>query len=284
MGKWFLTGGLVLFVLAALAWFVANTRYRAAMDHAKVAWSDIAGQSTPSPEVYTPEMVADLPEIAQRYFGHAIAVGTPLYQRVELKMTGEFLLGERDAQQSYALDADQILAPPSSFVWIAQMSKGALRIRGSDGLHGDQSWTRFWLFDSLAVANLAATPDLDRSAAARPAIEAIWAPATLLPANGAIWTQTGPETAQVTFSKTPAALTLTLEIARNGAVRAVWTQRWSDANPAKTFQLQPFGAIIEAETTFDGFTIPSRVRVGNMFGTPDFLPFFVADLTRVRYF
>jgi len=88
----------------------------------------------------------------------------------------------------------------------------------------------------------------------------------------------------VTFGTNPQAQTITLRIDAVGALKEVWTQRWSDANLTKTFQLQPFGGIIEAEDTYDGFTVPSRVIVGNHFGTDDFLPFFIADLTNVRHF
>jgi hypothetical protein len=37
------------------------------------------------------------------------------------------------------------------------------------------------------------------------------------------------------------------------------------------------------ERTFAGHTIPSKVRMGNHFGTEDYLPFFQAELVDVRY-
>ena len=61
------------------------------------------------------------------------------------------------------------------------------------------------------------------------------------------------------------------------------TMRWSDANPQKTFRLQSFGGTMEAEGTFEGFTIPTRIEVGNHFGTAQYLPFFQANLVAAEY-
>jgi len=66
-------------------------------------------------------------------------------------------------------------------------------------------------------------------------------------------------------------------------VLEVVTMRWSDANPDKTFRLQPFGGNMEAETSFLGFTIPSLIKVGNHFGTDDYLPLFQAQITKAEY-
>jgi hypothetical protein len=76
---------------------------------------------------------------------------------------------------------------------------------------------------------------------------------------------------------------LELTLAPNGAVREVVGQRWSNANPEHVFRLQPFGGTMEADAVFDGYTIPSRVRVGNHFKTEDYLPFFQAEVTRARF-
>jgi len=43
--------------------------------------------------------------------------------------------------------------------------------------------------------------------------------------------------------------------------------------------MQPFAGTMLVERTFGGFTVPSKVSIGNHFGTPDFLPFFQAEIT-----
>jgi len=257
--------------------------YRSAMREADAAWRDIASRPRPPPSLFEPAMVSGLPEIAQRYFRRAIAPGTPLRTTVELEMRGTFLLGDKSRYQTYEMTARQILAPPSEFVWLPHMKSGPMRITGSDGLVAGAPWTRFWLMGLLPVANERASPDMQRSAVFRSAMEGIWVPASLLPQNGVTWEQAGPDTARVTLQKVQPPIVLELTLAADGAVREVVGQRWSNANPEHVFRLQPFGGTIEADAAFDGFTIPSVVRVGNHFKTDDFLPFFQVELTRARY-
>ncbi|MHA6731662.1 DUF6544 family protein [Devosia sp. A369] len=226
-------------------------------------------------------MFSELPEIAQRYFTHAIALGTPLHKTVLLQMQGTFLLGNKASFQSYDMTARQILAPPTEFIWIPSMQLGVMQISGSDALVEGTGWTRFWINGLVPVVKLQATPNLNRSALTRAAMEAIWVPASLLPSNGVTWEQIGPNTARLAFKTGIEPVDMTL--GPDGRVLEVVTMRWSDANPEKIFRLQPFGGTMEAESTFEGFTIPSVVKVGNHFGTDEYLPFFQAQITAAEY-
>ena len=40
---------------------------------------------------------------------------------------------------------------------------------------------------------------------------------------------------------------------------------------------------MEAEGTFDGYTVPVRMKVGNHFGTEDYLPFFQVHTVEAEY-
>jgi hypothetical protein len=278
MWKW-IALGLILLIVAAVA--VAYARYRSAAAEAATAFGDLEARAKPAGEGFNPAALADLPEIARRYFTHAIAPGTPLSTVVRLEMEGTFLLGDKKQYQTYSMRARQVLAPPAEFVWIPQMKSGLMEISGSDALVHGEAWTRFWINGLVPVVNQQTSPDLVRSALARSAMEAVWAPASLLPGNGASWTQTGPDTARLTFSTGIEPVDVT--IGATGRVLEIVTMRWSDANPEKRFRLQPFGGRVEAEATFGGFTIPSQLTVGNQFGTQDYLPFFQARITAARY-
>jgi hypothetical protein len=157
-------------------------------------------------------------------------------------------------------------------------------VGGADLLHRSRASMRFWMFGAIPLVQVAATEGLDRSAAVRPVLEAIWAPASLLPANGARWEQVGPDKARVTYYTGPHPVEMTMTIDERGRVLEVVAMRWSDANPGKVFRLQPFGAAIEDEASFGGFTIPSVVHVGNNYGTDSYFPFFNARIVGAKYY
>lgn len=280
------TGG-IIFIIAFLTllavWLFANNAYRKHMSKAETAWSNIVNTVAPLNLTYSSKMVADLPEIAQRYFNHAIASGTPLSRTVELEMEGDFRLGTKEKSQTYAMTARQILHAPFELVWLAKMKRGPIRISGTDGLHKSHGWNRFWMFKSIPLVQAGASPDLDRAAAARPAVESVWAPATLLPQNGTEWTQLGPNTAKVLFYDTPNQTEITLTLAPSGQVQEIVTQRWSDLGTEKAHQLYPFGGAVSGEETFSGFTIPSQVDVGYHIGTDKFFAFFSARITSAKF-
>jgi len=276
--KWIIAAVVLLLAGGALA---AHLLYRSSMSEAETALADLAARPRAAVGTFAESMLVGLPDVAQRYFRHAIAPGTSLHTTVLLQMEGVFLLGDVDNFTSYAMQARQILSPPSEFVWIPNMASGLMRIDGSDALVNGAGWTRFWINGLLPVANVRTSPDLVRSALSRSAMEAVWAPASLLPSNGVRWEQQGPNTARLSFGTGIEPVYLTLD--EEGRVLEVVTARWSDANPEKTFRLQPFGGTAHAEITFGGFTIPSDLRVGNHYGTGAFLPFFQARVISAEY-
>ena len=236
------------------------------------------------PPRYDPAMVADLPEIAQRYFARAIEPGTPLHRVVRLEMTGSFIMNGN----AMPMTARQILAPPAQgFVWQADIGAGLMRFGGSDGYRradgGEESWTKFWLHGLIPLARIGGTRDHARAAATRVMMEAIWAPATLLPQSGAEWTQTGPDSAEVRFADTPGLEPMRITFDAEGTPLEVVALRWTDANPDKVYRLQPFGGRLLETGRHGGFLIPTRVEMGNMFGTPDYAPFFLATITRAEF-
>ena len=257
---------------------------RKAMRKAQDAYRRLSASVAPPAERFDASQVADLPEIARRYFMHAIAPGTPLYSAVELEMSGTFLLGDKDKCQTYTMAAKQVLRAPGEFVWLPKLRSGPMSITGSDALVGEEAWTRFWLMNVVPVARERTSPDLVRSAQFRAAVElGLWLPTTLLPSSGARWQQIGADEALVTLSPFRPAIDLRLKFAASGAPTEIVGQRWSNANPDKRFQLQPFGGTLLAERSFQGFTIPTSVAVGNHYGMAEYLPFFQATINNARY-
>jgi hypothetical protein len=271
-------------VLVSAAVAYGLSAHRNAVKEAEKAYAEVAACQGPPLKRFELTDIAGLPEIAQRYFRHAIAPGTPLYTVAELEMEGTFLLGGKEKFQTYRLFARQALRPPDQFVWISKMHSGAMTISGSDALVRGEAWTRFYLLGLVPVAQDRTTPDLVRSAQFRAAVEgALWLPASLLPENGAQWEQVGLNEAQVTLRRFRPELVVRLKLDEAGRVREVVGQRWSNANPDKVFRSQPFGGTMLAEATFQGFTIPAEVAVGNHFRTKDYLPFFQVRINKAAY-
>ena len=278
------TIGSGLLVIVSAGGLIGYSAYRRDIGAVDKAYAKVLADAAPSNRRFDPVEVAQMPEIARRYFGHAIAPGTPLYSSAEIRMEGAFLLGDRDKYQAYRMSATQALKPPDEFVWMPRLTSGLMTITGSDALVGGVAWTRFWLLGLVPIANDSMSPDLVRSAQFRAAVEgALWLPTSLLPENGVEWKQTGTDEAELTFRRFSPAIVLRLTLDRDGAVQKVVGQRWSNVNASKRFRLQPFGGTKSGEETFQGFTIPTRMAVGNNYGTDDYLPGFQAHITRATY-
>ncbi len=270
-----------LLLLGVVLGRVFHARDQAQM---RAVWTSLEHAREADPPRYDPAMVEGLPEVARRYFGRAIEPGTPLHRTVRLEMVGSFIMNGN----AMPMTARQILAPPSQgFVWQAEVGSGLMRFAGSDGYHAPAdavtSWTKFWLRGLIPLARIGGTPDHARAAATRVMMETIWAPASLLPQFGAAWTQTGPDTAEVRFADVHGIEPVQLTFDAEGNPTQVEALRWTDANPDKVYRLQPFGGRMLAMGRHAGFLIPTSVEMGNMFGTPDYAPFFLARITQAEF-
>ncbi len=261
------TGGLALRAFADLR---HDARMRAVLD---------AGDAQ-EPSAFDPARLSGLPEPVARYLRFVFAPGAPLFRVAEIEMAGEFGLGRRDAPGYRPMVARQILAAPQGFVW--QMRAGM--IGGSDGLGPGGSWTRFRLFGLVPVARTGFTGDHRRSAFARMVAEALfWAPASLWPGQDCLWEATGPDRLRVTITHEGLSQTVEMVLRADGAPLSMVMPRWSNANPARRWQVQPFGANFSDWRAFGGVTLPARVEAGNFYGTPDWFPFFRAEVTALRF-
>lgn len=231
-------------------------------------------------ERFSPDMVADLPEPARRYFLHAIPTGTPLARVARLEMTGEMRLGYD--QRWLPMRARQVLAPPRGFVWEATVGMGLRRFAGADSYADGQGRTEFRLWDVVPVVR-AGGPDVSRSARGRLAIEAVWCPAALLPQRGVTWTAVDDRTARASLTVDGEPIALTLIVEPDGRLRTATIERWGNLTPDEQYTWIPFGVTVLDECSADGYTVPGRVEAGWWFGTDRQLDFFRATVTRVAF-
>ncbi|MEL7153459.1 MAG: DUF6544 family protein [Pseudomonadota bacterium] len=228
------------------------------------------------PPRFSAAMVEDLPTAARRYFRYAIDEGTPLWTVAKIEMSGQIGMGQRGDPRYADMSAEQIIAAPHGFVW--QANTGWLS--GSDS--GD--WTRFSFAGLLPVVRTGGTDDHRRSAFGRLVAEALfWTPAALLPGSDVEWLGVDDMTAQVTVNQGDHSQTIDLQVNFVGQPVAVRMERWSNVNPDRTYRPQPFGGYLSEFRRFGGFTIPTRIEAGNFFGTPDYFPFFMAEVKGLTF-
>ncbi len=228
----------------------------------------------PTSERFDPRSLDDQPEPVARYFRHALAEGAPLDPAVHLKIRGEMRLAPNEAWRTLA--AESLLAPPRGFVWKSSMGGGSSRVTGYDWLEGEDAGVEFYAIGAVPVAH-ARGLDVRRSAAGRLAIESIMAPASLLPSRGVRWEVEGPDAIRATLRIAGEPCTVALAIDEAGAVRSANLLRWSNQTKDRRFTWIPFGVDVDEERSFEGITIPSRVRVAYWHGTEQRFDFYRAE-------
>lgn len=204
---------------------------------------------------FDPEMVTALPEPTRRWLRHAIAPGTPLHSAAVLEMTGRIRLG-----RWLPFRAGQVQAPPDGYVWAARATLGPLAVTGYDRYADGVGEMRWRLFGRAPVVTAAGT-DLDRSAAGRLALDAIFVPTACL-GPAVTWHPGSDENSAVAeWSVRGLALRPEITVGPDGALLSVTMPRWANPN-REPWGEYPFGGIIEEEAEIRGVRIPRRVRAG----------------------
>jgi hypothetical protein len=270
---------LLLVVVLMQAWRMREARTMEA------AWKQLRGPGSAPAELFSRQMVKDLPDAARRYFLFSIAEGTPLRRVSEIRMGGEICLGSKADPACRPMQARQILASPHGFIWSVQAGTGIMRMTGDDGMLADHSWTRFWLGGTLPVVRAGGDSNHLRASFGRVVAEAaFWAPASLLPGKGVEWVEgSTPQQARVIVKRGALTQAVDIDIADDGRPLRVLISRWSNANPEKEWRLQPFGGTLSEFRRFGGFTLPTHVDGGNHIGTPDYFPFFRARVESITF-
>lgn len=273
---------ILLSVLAIFAILLAGLFTLRQLDHRadRTEMDRLIALQPQTPARYAPQLVADLPEPARRYFNFMIAKGTPLYSVSQIEMEGQFSLGTQDAPNYMGMTATQVLAVPEGFVWKMSGGAGLMRMSGSDS----GRWTRFWIAGLAPVGRFGGDLDHRRSAYGRFTAEAlIWAPAAILPGPTVAWEPLDENTARVVISHGDLEQAVDVTVDADGRPVEIMFQRWSNANPEGVHRLQPFGAYVSDFREVAGYRLPFRVEAGNMFGTDDYFPFFIANVTDISF-
>ncbi len=213
-------------------------------------------------------VLADLPAPAQRYLRHALAEGAPLARSARIAMTGR-MKPTPDAE-FVDLTAEELLAPPVGFLWTAKLSMGPVLIRVRDHYYRGAGEVRVEPFGLVPIQRETG-PDVTRSSRHRLAAEALWMPSALVPGPGVAWEAIDARRARATVTVDGEAIPLTLTVDDAGRLERLTMERYGDVN-VPSWRPIPYGFAVEAEATFGGCTVPTRLRGGWWFGTDRYRP------------
>jgi hypothetical protein len=215
------------------------------------------------------------PEPVERYLTHALPTGKAGPPGVTLTMSGRIKVG-----LWLPFIATQ-RCDGSSFLWRASVGLGPLPPLeatdrydgGTDSMRG-KLLGRWKLFEQTDI-------NVVRSAAARAALEAVFAPGSLLPGRDYTWRAETDDHIVAITDNPPEHVEVHLDIARDGRLLNVVAQRWGEVTKG-TFAYLPFGGDMYEERRFGDLVIPSRLIVGWNYGTDKYIPFFKAAIATAR--
>jgi hypothetical protein len=223
---------------------------------------DLWNSVIPSERRFEPARIQALPEAAQRYFKLAIAPGTRLASAVRLQMHGEIKL-----KSWFPFSAEQVIRWDRGMIWRAAIRMHGISVRGGDSFldgHGSMRWK---LFGIVPIVN-AGGMDITRSAAGRVNVESIWLPSVLCD-DEVSWTASDASHFHAQFTAHGEKAEIDYKIAEAGGLKTVNMPRWGNPEGAE-FHYSDCGGFVDEEGTFDGYTVPTRMRVGWHFGTKRF--------------
>ena len=231
-------------------------------------------------EVFEPEALAGLPERAQRYLTHAIRPGVAVPSRARVTFTGELRM--RPGGRWLRFRAIETLVVARGFVFSARSRLGPVPVTNDERYDDGHAESRIRLFGFVPVVTKRG-PDADRAMRSRLIVESVWLPSTFLPAAGARWATTGDDDLRVSVPVHGEDVTARLRVATGGQLHAVNLERWSDLHDGGAYGPVPFEVEVEAEDTFGGCTIPSRLRAHWWAGTDRQFEFFRAAVQQATF-
>jgi hypothetical protein len=239
---------------------VTGDNRKGRMNTSKPDLDALWNSALPAERVFDPENLANLPQPVQRYLAHSIAPGTPLASAVRLRMHGTIKL-----KRWRKFKAEQVIVRDRGMIWQAKVRMNGMPIRGEDRFVDGEGAMLWKLFGLIPVVR-ASGSDVTRSAAGRAAAEAIWLPPILC--DERTWWRAGEDgVVQARFAVHGHAADITLKLS-GGWLKSIALSRWGNPDGG-TFREVPFGAYVDQEATFDGYTIPARLRVGWHFDDAD---------------
>ncbi len=231
------------------------------------------------PPLVTAEMLAPLPEPAQRYLRYAGVVGRPMVDTVRIRQACR--MRPSPGGMSFPLTAEQwYTVEPPGFIWDATVGAAGIPVvRGRDGYLEGGGLMTIRVGALVPIVN-AAGPEMDQASLLRHLSEMPWFPSAFL-RERVTWEAIDDTNVRVSITDGDLRATGVLEIDAEGRLATFRSERY--AMVGKGFELRPWTAPTYAYGEFEGLRLP--IRGAAVWTLPDGseLPYIEVELTELEY-
>jgi hypothetical protein len=240
----------------------------------------LLGQPRPShAPLVTEEMLAGLPEPAQRYLRYAGVVGRAMVDTVRVRQACRMRPAPNGI--SFPIVAEEWYAvEPPGFIWDATVPVAGIPVvRGRDGYVDAKGMMTIKVGSLIPVVN-AAGPETDQASLLRHLSEMPWFPSAFL-RERVTWEAIDDETVRVSIVDGDLWATGTLTIDPEGRLVEFRSERYAMVGDG--FELRPWSAPTCAYSEFEGLRLPVRgAAVWTLPGGSTF-PYIEVELTEVEF-
>jgi hypothetical protein len=266
----------VLTGLAALL-VVAGRRFSRGVEADRRRLLD--GPRPSHPPLVTEEMLAGLPEPAQRYLRYAGVIGRPLVDTVRVRQRCRMRPAPNG--MSFPIVAEQWYSvEPPGFIWDATVPVGCIPVvRGRDGYLEGRGLMTIKAGSVIPFVN-ASGPEMDQASLVRHLSEMLWFPSAFL-RDRISWEAVDDSNVRVSITDGDLRATGVLEIDAEGRLVTFRAER--HAMVGKAFELRPWSAPTYGYGEFEGLRLPTSGAA--VWTLPDGteLPYIEVELTDVAY-
>ena len=279
MFRLFRLAGLAFGIACGLAGLLVATGRRFDRSVAADRQRLLERQRPPHPPIVTEEMLAGLPEPAQRYLRYAGVVGKPLVDTVHIRQRCR--MRPAPGGMSFPLEAEQwYTVEPPGFIWDATVPRiGIPLVRGRDGYLEGRGLMTIRLGSVIPFVD-AAGPEMDQASLVRHLSEMPWFPGAFL-RDRISWEAIDDATVRVTLTDGDLRATGTLEIDPEGRLVAFRSER--HAMVGHGFELRPWAAPTYAYGELAGLRLPVRGAAAWTLPDGTVHPYIEVELTDVEY-
>ncbi len=238
-------------------------------------------RTTPSPDVFSPQLVEGLPEPARRFLLNTIEPGAPLAGAVELKMRGQIAL--KPGASKHPFTASQVLST-DGLIWKASVRKEKTLLLAEDIYAHGKGAMRWYLWKVVPLVR-AEDEKVARSLAGRLALEIpLMLPSALVPRAGIRWEAVDENRARVHMRIGGETFSPLLLVDEYGCLKSITLPRWDSTGQGTSQERTPWVLDqFDRFGEFNGYRIPTRSRATRHPETDRADPFFETEIDSVKF-